>query len=207
MTEQRTPTTRTVCPHGSLRRQCEVCERDEEIADLRRQLHLANVDAGLMLAQSTDSDVENRELRAEVQRLTADLAGAHEQLADQTARWAAVVNERDALRARIDALMLEYCPDEMTSEQTAEWARHQVPHQLTASEAAERSPTSSTSASGRLKSGPPGTYRCDCQRDDPMDCGENRDERLGRHKPELGTICFCPCHKWRVEERERRNSN
>ena len=74
------------------------------------------------------------ERRVEVERLTADLASAHEQLADQTARWAAVVNERDALRARIDALMLEYCPDEMTADQTAEWARHQVPHQLSAAE-------------------------------------------------------------------------
>lgn len=31
------------------------------------------------------------------------------------------------VRARIDALMLEYCPDEMTPEQVAEWARHQRP--------------------------------------------------------------------------------
>lgn len=28
---------------------------------------------------------------------------------------------------KIDALMLEYCPDEMTVEQTDEWARHQKP--------------------------------------------------------------------------------
>lgn len=28
-------------------------------------------------------------------------------------------------QARIDALMLEYCPDEMTPEQIAEWERHQ----------------------------------------------------------------------------------
>ena len=133
----------TVCPHGSLRRQCELCERDEEIARLRDQLRLANINAGLLLAQSTDADVENRELRAAVERmraterkfgtlmhelmdepdqlratverLTADLASAHEQLADQTARWAAVVSERDALQASIDALMLEYCPDEMTA--------------------------------------------------------------------------------------------
>jgi hypothetical protein len=35
--------------------------------------------------------------------------------------------EWDRLKARIDALMLEYCPDEMTPEQTAEWARNQVP--------------------------------------------------------------------------------
>ena len=35
--------------------------------------------------------------------------------------------ERDAAakQAHIDRLMLEYCPDEMTSEQTEEWKRHQ----------------------------------------------------------------------------------
>jgi hypothetical protein len=30
-----------------------------------------------------------------------------------------------ALQAKIDALMLEYCPSEMTPEQMAEWERHQ----------------------------------------------------------------------------------
>ena len=33
----------------------------------------------------------------------------------------------DALQAKIDMLMLEYCPEEMTEEQKREWARHQVP--------------------------------------------------------------------------------
>lgn len=32
----------------------------------------------------------------------------------------------DSQQARIDALMLEHCPDEMTVEQMAEWAKHQV---------------------------------------------------------------------------------
>jgi hypothetical protein len=32
-----------------------------------------------------------------------------------------------AKQAQIDELMLEYCPDEMTDEQRAEYARHQVP--------------------------------------------------------------------------------
>lgn len=32
-----------------------------------------------------------------------------------------------ALQAKLDAVMLEYCPDEMTEEQTAEWERHQRP--------------------------------------------------------------------------------
>ena len=33
--------------------------------------------------------------------------------------------ERKRLQARVDALMLEYCPDEMTPEQIAEWELHQ----------------------------------------------------------------------------------
>jgi hypothetical protein len=32
-----------------------------------------------------------------------------------------------AKQAKIDLLMLEHCPDEMTKEQVAEWASHQVP--------------------------------------------------------------------------------
>ena len=37
--------------------------------------------------------------------------------------------EVERLEAKIDELMLEYCPDEMTPEQVAEWAKHQVPAQ------------------------------------------------------------------------------
>lgn len=33
--------------------------------------------------------------------------------------------ETDALQAKIDALMLEYCPDEMTEEQLEEYERNQ----------------------------------------------------------------------------------
>lgn len=43
------------------------------------------------------------------------------------ARVAELEREVAAKQARIDALMLEYCPDEMTPEQVAEWARHQRP--------------------------------------------------------------------------------
>ena len=40
--------------------------------------------------------------------------------------WRMVPTEREEeLQARIDALMLEYCPDEMTPEQLANWAAHQ----------------------------------------------------------------------------------
>ena len=33
----------------------------------------------------------------------------------------------DALQAQLDALMLEFCPDEMTEAQKENWARHQQP--------------------------------------------------------------------------------
>lgn len=33
----------------------------------------------------------------------------------------------EARQAQIDRLMLEYCPDEMTPEQIAEWSKHQRP--------------------------------------------------------------------------------
>ena len=34
--------------------------------------------------------------------------------------------ENEHLQAKIDALMLEYCPDEMTEEQMDNWGKHQV---------------------------------------------------------------------------------
>jgi hypothetical protein len=40
-------------------------------------------------------------------------------------RLAEARNEAQAKQAKIDALMLEYCPEEMTAEQVAEWGRHQ----------------------------------------------------------------------------------
>ena len=36
-----------------------------------------------------------------------------------------LVKEVDAKQAKIDALMLEYCPEEMTQEQIDNWASHQ----------------------------------------------------------------------------------
>jgi len=35
------------------------------------------------------------------------------------------VKEIDSLQAKIDSLMLEYCPDEMTEDQIANWGKHQ----------------------------------------------------------------------------------
>ncbi len=38
-----------------------------------------------------------------------------------------VVKELNAAQAKIDSLMLEYCPDEMTRTQLAEYEKHQKP--------------------------------------------------------------------------------
>jgi len=38
-----------------------------------------------------------------------------------------LICEVERLEAKVDSLMLEYCPDEMTPEQVAEWGKHQVP--------------------------------------------------------------------------------
>jgi len=41
--------------------------------------------------------------------------------------YLALEQQLAAKQAEIDELMLEYCPNEMTEEQLAEYARHQVP--------------------------------------------------------------------------------
>ena len=45
--------------------------------------------------------------------------------AHQIAYEAQAERELAAAQARIDELMLEYCPDEMTEEQLEEWSKHQ----------------------------------------------------------------------------------
>lgn len=50
------------------------------------------------------------------------LRGAIHLLAVEVIRLRA---DRDGLQAKLDAVMLEYCPDEMTPYQVENWARHQ----------------------------------------------------------------------------------
>ena len=53
------------------------------------------------------------------------LSWAAAMLDSLSTRLAQAERERDSAQARVDALMLEFCPDEMTEEQTVNWARHQ----------------------------------------------------------------------------------
>ena len=38
-----------------------------------------------------------------------------------------IARKNEDLQAKIDALMLEYCPDDMTEEQMKNWEKHQKP--------------------------------------------------------------------------------
>lgn len=51
-----------------------------------------------------------------------DHARANKELADKVMD---LVQENEAKQAKIDALMLEFCPDEMPPEQVEEWRKHQ----------------------------------------------------------------------------------
>ncbi len=67
------------------------------------------------------------ELRAEVERLQEQLK-AYQSLLDASHKLHEIKDRReDKLKAEIDRLMLEFCPEEMTPEQVAEWARNKKP--------------------------------------------------------------------------------
>lgn len=58
-------------------------------------------------------------------RLERKCNGLARSCADALDKLAAANVKIAEQQAKIDALMLEYCPDAMTTEQLAEWARHQ----------------------------------------------------------------------------------
>lgn len=62
---------------------------------------------------------------ADFQRQRAILAEHHTNVMQGFAEVAA--RKADALQAQLDALMLEFCPEEMTDAQKENWARHQRP--------------------------------------------------------------------------------
>ena len=60
-------------------------------------------------------------------------------LHDGTFDWSDYrLRRHDALQAKVDALMLEYCPDEMTAEQLEVWGAHQRPASISEEEAIMR---------------------------------------------------------------------
>jgi short-subunit dehydrogenase involved in D-alanine esterification of teichoic acids len=51
-------------------------------------------------------------------------------IAEAPAKINELENKNAGLQAKIDLLMLEYCPDEMTDEQLENYEKHQVPVDL-----------------------------------------------------------------------------
>ena len=68
-------------------------------------------------------------LQTENIKLRAELADMNAEKVLERAEAIIVVQEQEiaAQQARIDSLMLEHCPNEMTPEQIAEWGRNQRP--------------------------------------------------------------------------------
>lgn len=85
---------------------------------------------GVLVVEIVPAEVA-RELERELaeekaeHRATLTLAAQEREAHEQ-----AIANEQsraEGLQAKLDALMFEYCPDEMTPEQIEEWGRHQRP--------------------------------------------------------------------------------
>lgn len=72
-------------------------------------------DTDVRYVLASDSDLVVNGLRLRIEQVA------------ESARTAQVASRRKlgVLQARIDALMLEFCPDEMTLDQLANWAAHQ----------------------------------------------------------------------------------
>ncbi len=66
---------------------------------------------------------ERKELREQKQRAES----AERRASELEAKLAEAQRDAGVKQAQIDRLMLEYCPDEMTPEQLAEWGRNQKP--------------------------------------------------------------------------------
>jgi len=73
------------------------------------------VGAALVLKQKFEECIAHSKVQDKCS--ASEISGLQEQLADQL----------EAAQAKIDSLMLEYCPDEMTPEQMAEYEKRQVP--------------------------------------------------------------------------------
>jgi len=71
------------------------------------------------------SELSEKALEAAEELKTTDPYDKTEGRIEKTLRECA--EALDAKQAQIDALILEYCPDEMTEEQIEEWRKHQRP--------------------------------------------------------------------------------
>jgi chromosome segregation ATPase len=106
-----------------------------DIEELKKRLRMMRNAAATGAADALSQlQAENAELRRELDyaemAASAEAKFADEMKAERdAARRELEEAQKDAgaKQAEIDRLMLEYCPDEMTTDQMAEWAAHQRP--------------------------------------------------------------------------------
>jgi len=84
---------------------------------------LDNMLGGVYVSQT---DIINilTEASNELDKVTNELVQSLRYSLDIAEEYKAIAESN---QAKIDELMLEYCPDEMTAEQLEEWAKHQQP--------------------------------------------------------------------------------
>jgi hypothetical protein len=86
---------------------------------LKRRLRLKKI-TQTQLNRMTEMDLSERLIQAAAETRNID----HSNLMFEARRE---IGRAEALQAKLDRVMLEYCPDEMTAEQIAEWGKNQVP--------------------------------------------------------------------------------
>lgn len=112
------------------RRYKEILSLRRENEALKEKLERLN---GLYHAEVSKHQLDYNALKAENERLRQESAN-YENASKITNNWNLEIanangnlrQKNEALQAKIDSLMLEYCPDEMTPEQIENYAAHQV---------------------------------------------------------------------------------
>ena len=104
----------------------------DEVAMLRQQLagNKQLIDEqNRLLKERQEWALHTNEMIRGLRKQLAAVAKERDEIAAQARMLDRVVEERNdqlaAAQAQIDALMLEFCPEEMTKEQLDEWAKNQ----------------------------------------------------------------------------------
>jgi hypothetical protein len=93
--------------------------------DLVDALDAAEGVGNRMLARAREAEQQLALMQDERNRQLETEAGMKRQLDAAWQEIAVLKAKLAAKQARIDELMMEYCPDEMTEEQLEEWSKHQ----------------------------------------------------------------------------------
>lgn len=99
----------------------------ESVHDDNNTMRLLNQEKYRALIAERERDALEAELNDTIERWSRTSKNEADAMAECQQQLSFLRGDRDALQAKLDKVMLEYCPDEMTPEQKATWARHQQP--------------------------------------------------------------------------------